>query len=101
MEFSDLVTIVDRVMHKELRQIDPLLSRCRPEPRRFGDLKRDLKNVSEKILTQRLRELESLGVIDRRILPTSPPSVEYELTNIGKSFQPLIDEMIRVGKSLA
>ncbi len=72
----------------------------RPEPRRFGDLKRDLKNVSAKTLTQRLRQLEDLGIVKRNVRPSSPPSVEYELTRLGKRFQPILDEMVRVGKGL-
>lgn len=72
----------------------------RLEPRRFGDLKRDLKKISAKTLTQRLKNLKELGVIERNILPTSPPSVEYKLTKLGKLFQPILDEMIEVGKGL-
>src|SRR5688500_3901062 len=54
----------------------------RPGPRRFGDLKRDLVRVSSKVLTARLRDLELRGVVQREVLPTSPPTVEYSLTNL-------------------
>ena len=45
----------------------------RSEPRRFGDLKRDLGSISAKVLTTRLRELEKRGVLTRTVMPTSPP----------------------------
>ena len=48
-----------------------------------------------------LRELEELGVVRREVIPTSPPSVEYELTPLGQRFQPVLDAMIVVGKDLA
>lgn len=69
-------------------------------PRRFGDLKRDLGTVSAKVLTTRLRELEREGVLLRKILPTSPPTVEYSLTETGKSIQPVLDSIVEVGKRL-
>src|SRR3954471_16001983 len=61
----------------------------RAEPRRFGDLKRDLDNISAKVLTTRLRELEERSVITRSVMPTSPPTVEYALTAFGQKFQPV------------
>lgn len=70
------------------------------EPRRFGDLKRDLGAVSAKVLTTRLRELEDLGVITRKVMPTSPPTVEYALTPIGAKFKPVLDAIIDVSKNL-
>jgi DNA-binding HxlR family transcriptional regulator len=73
----------------------------RAEPRRFGDLRRDLVGISAKTLTARLRELEELGVVQREVIPSSPPSVQYELTALGRRFQPVLDAMIVVGKELA
>ena len=72
----------------------------REEPRRFGDLKRDLGTVSAKVLTTRLRELESRGVISRKVIPTSPPTVEYALTPLGQKFQPVLDSIVVVGREL-
>src|SRR4051812_33187213 len=70
------------------------------EPRRFGDLKRDLARVSAKVLTTRLRELEELGVVSRTVMPTSPPTVEYALTPLGSKFKPVLDAIVDVSKQL-
>ncbi len=72
----------------------------RAEPRRFGDLKRDLGKISAKVLTTRLRELEERGIITRTVMPTSPPTVEYALTSFGMKFQPVLDAIVEVGSEL-
>jgi DNA-binding HxlR family transcriptional regulator len=69
-------------------------------PRRFTELKADLGGASAKVLTQRLRQLAELGVIERRELATSPPTVEYQLTAIGMELQPAIEAIVRVGEKL-
>ncbi len=53
---------------------------------RFSDLKRLANPISSKMLTQTLRELERFGMINRSVLSTTPPSVEYELTELGRTF---------------
>ena len=53
---------------------------------RFSDLKRCAAPISSKMLTQTLRELERFGMVSREVLPTMPPSVEYGLTDLGRSF---------------
>ncbi len=58
---------------------------------RFGELRRRLSGISEKMLAQHLRELESDGIIARKIYPEVPPRVEYSLTASGKTLKPLID----------
>ncbi|WP_018353632.1 winged helix-turn-helix transcriptional regulator [Longispora albida] len=52
-------------------------------PHRFGELRRLLDGVSQKVLTQTLRELEKHGLVTRTVFPTAPPSVEYALTPLG------------------
>lgn len=69
-------------------------------PRRFSELRHDIPAVSAKVLTQRLREMEGLGIVLRRVMPTSPPSVEYELTALGKEFGPVIRAIMEVGQRL-
>jgi DNA-binding HxlR family transcriptional regulator len=58
---------------------------------RFGELRRRLSGISEKILAQHLRELESDGIIARKIYPEIPPKVEYSLTASAKTLGPIIN----------
>jgi len=67
---------------------------------RFGDLKRSLVTVSPKVLTQRLRDLEELGIVSRTVLETYPPQVEYDLTPLGRKFIPVIDLVADLGRDL-
>ena len=69
-------------------------------PRRSGELSQDIPGISPKMLTARLRELEDKGVIDRTVTPTSPPSVEYSLSELGHELVPVIDSIVRVGTRL-
>ena len=70
------------------------------EPRRFGDLKRDLGNVSAKVLTTRLREMEKKGIITREVMLTSPPTVEYTLTAVGRKIGPALQSIVEVGEEI-
>lgn len=72
----------------------------RTEPRRFGDLKRDLGAVSAKVLTTRLRELEKRGLVTRAVMPTSPPTVEYALTELGHRLNPILKSIADVGEEI-
>ncbi|HWU14329.1 MAG TPA: helix-turn-helix domain-containing protein [Caulobacter sp.] len=54
-------------------------------PRRFGVLRRTVPDISQRMLTQTLRDLQRDGLIDRRVFPTKPPSVEYSLSPLGTS----------------
>lgn len=69
-------------------------------PRRFSELQSDISGISAKVLTQRLRELERRGVLARTVMPTSPPSVEYALTDFGRELVPAIDAIVAVGHRL-
>ncbi len=73
----------------------------RAETRRFGDLKRDLGTISAKVLTTRLRELEKRGVINRTVMPTSPPTVEYTLTPLGHKLGPILEAIADLGRELS
>lgn len=55
-------------------------------PYRFGELKREIGDISQRMLTQTLRDLQADGLIEREVFPTSPPSVEYRLSPMGRSF---------------
>ncbi|GJL98411.1 MAG: winged helix-turn-helix transcriptional regulator [Rhodomicrobiaceae bacterium] len=70
------------------------------QPRRFSELKDDIQGISPKVLTTRLRKLEADGIVLRTVMPTSPPTVEYALTELGKELKPAIEAIVRVGKKL-
>lgn len=62
-------------------------------PWRFNELKKSLDGVSQKVLTDSLRSMEADGLLTRTVYPEVPPRVEYALTDLGKSLQPIIDSM--------
>ncbi|MFT4077346.1 MAG: helix-turn-helix domain-containing protein [Asticcacaulis sp.] len=57
-------------------------------PHRFGELKRAVPDISQRMLTQTLRDLQRDGLVSRHVFPTQPPSVEYRLTRLGESMMP-------------
>lgn len=61
--------------------------------KRFGELKKSLNGVSQKVLTANLRSLEEKGIIEREVFPEVPPRVEYRLTDLGKTLDPIIKSM--------
>ena len=72
----------------------------RAGPRRFNELKLDIPPISAKILAARLRELQQRGVLTRHVRDTSPPSVEYQLTDLGAQLIPALDAIVSVGHAL-
>jgi DNA-binding HxlR family transcriptional regulator len=70
----------------------------RRDARRFGELKLLISNITQKVLTQQLRELETEGLIYRESFPEFPPRVEYALTPHGKTFTPITEMMCEWGK---
>lgn len=61
--------------------------------KRFGELKRTVGSVSQKVLTAQLREMEADGLVSRTVYPEVPPRVEYELTELGMSLKPILDAL--------
>ncbi len=61
--------------------------------RRFGELRKSLTGISQRVLTQNLRELEANGLLDRKVFAEVPPRVEYSLNKTGRSLQPVIDAL--------
>lgn len=70
------------------------------QPRRFGELRVDIPKISARVLSARLRELEANGVVTRRVVATTPPSTEYQLTDLGEELVPAIAAIVRVGHKL-
>src|SRR3546814_2779810 len=68
-------------------------------PRRFSELRNDIPKVSAKVLTARLRAPEAKGVVIREVTQSSPPSVEYALTDLGPQLAPAIKAIDEVGKT--
>jgi len=60
---------------------------------RFGELKRKIPNITQKMLTQQLRELERDGIVHREVYAVVPPKVEYSLTETGYSLTPIMKAM--------
>jgi len=61
--------------------------------KRFGELQRALPGITQKMLTQQLREMEDDGIIHRQVYAQIPPKVEYSLTPVGVSLQPILYAM--------
>lgn len=61
--------------------------------KRFGELKKSLGNVLQKVLTAQLRDMEESGLINRKVYAEVPPRVEYSLTVLGESLNPILDAM--------
>ena len=68
------------------------------EPRRFLGLRREVPDISQRMLTQTLRQLERDGLVSRTVVPTVPVSVTYALTELGRSFMVATQEMIAWAK---
>ena len=64
---------------------------------RFSDLRRSVPDVTQKMLTDRLRELEADGIVRRKVYPQVPPKVEYFLTAYGKTLAPILEAMAAWG----
>ena len=63
-------------------------------PHRFGELKREISDISQRMLTQTLRDLQADGLVERTVFPTTPPSVEYRLSPMGRSFLVPLSAMV-------
>ncbi|GAB2855050.1 winged helix-turn-helix transcriptional regulator [Hymenobacter ruber] len=75
-----------------------ILSYLLDEPRRYGELRRLMPEITEKMLIQELRELETDGIVARTVHQTVPPRVDYSLTGQGQRVQPLFGEWVGWGK---
>ena len=70
-----------------------------PGTKRFGELKKSIGSVSQKVLTAQLRAMEESGLVNRKVYAEVPPRVEYSLTELGKSLKPILDSMWAWGEA--
>jgi DNA-binding HxlR family transcriptional regulator len=69
------------------------------DSKRFSELKRAIPGITQRTLSQQLRELQTAGIIERTVHPDTPPRVVYAITPQGESLRPLLEAMCRWGKS--
>ena len=69
-----------------------------PGKKRFGQLKKSVGNISQKVLTAQLRAMEESGLVHRKVYAEVPPRVEYSLTALGQSLKPILDAMWNWGE---
>ena len=69
-----------------------------PGTKRFGELKKSIGSVSQKVLTAQLRDMEESGLVSRKVYAEVPPRVEYSLTELGQSLKPILDSMWNWGE---
>ena len=70
-----------------------------PGTKRFGELKKSIGAVSQKVLTAQLRAMEESGLVHREVYAEVPPRVEYSLTELGKSLKPILDSLRAWGEA--
>ena len=78
----------------------PILWRLKDKIYRYGQLKKSIKHISDKMLTTQLRELENDGFIHREVYPVVPPKVEYSITEKGKTAIPIVNTIREFGIEL-
>lgn len=69
-----------------------------PGTKRFGELKKSIGSVSQKVLTSQLRNMEENGLLVRKVYAEVPPRVEYSLTELGRSLKPILDALQNWGE---
>lgn len=69
-----------------------------PGTKRFGELKKSIGSVSQKVLTAQLRDMEENGLVSRKVYAEVPPRVEYTLTELGYSLKPVLDALWNWGE---
>ena len=68
-----------------------------PGTKRFGELKKSIGHVSQKVLTSQLRQMEQSGLVSRKVYAEVPPRVEYSLSELGETMRPILDAMEQWG----
>lgn len=74
-----------------------IIRNLKAHPWRFNELQKSLEGISQKILTDSLRSMERDGLVTRTVFPEVPPRVEYALSDLGRTMDPILDAMERFG----
>lgn len=72
----------------------------RKDKKRFSELKKQIPDITEKMLSLQLKQLEVDGIVERKVFAEVPPKVEYTLTDFGKTLVPMLEEMAKWGRNL-
>src|SRR5581483_10723240 len=96
LECSSVKTTLD-VMGGKWKPL--ILFLLRSQTLRFNELQRSIAGITQKMLIQQLRELETDGLVQRKVYPVVPPKVEYSITKYGQSLQPILMSMENWGKN--
>jgi DNA-binding HxlR family transcriptional regulator len=75
-----------------------IIYHLRGGPKRFNELRRKMPGITQRMLTQHLRELQADGILDRRVFEVVPPHVEYSISGAGKTLLPILDAMAAWGQ---
>lgn len=78
-----------------------IINELKSGTKRFGELERSLKGISPRTLSLRLAHMEKEGVVERKVYPEVPPRVEYRLSTLGKSLEPVLKKMEEWGRGIA
>jgi DNA-binding HxlR family transcriptional regulator len=94
-EFKESVELTLKVIGGKWKPV--ILCHLMESKKRFGELKKEMPEITPKMLTQQLREMEQDGIIDRKVYSQVPPKVEYSLTEYGRSTTELLHAMSQWG----
>jgi len=78
----------------------PILWRLQKNVLRYGELKKDIPHITDKMLSSQLKELEEKGLIERKVYAVVPPKVEYSITDKGRKALPVIETIMKYGYDL-
>lgn len=95
-EFKQAVETTLKVIGGKWKPV--ILCHLQEGTKRFGELRREMPEITSKMLTQQLRELERDGIVHRHVYAQIPPKVEYSLTEYGQTVQEVLDVMSRWGR---
>jgi DNA-binding HxlR family transcriptional regulator len=95
IEFKKSVAVTLKVIGGKWKPM--ILCHLKEGTKRFGELKREMPEITQKMLTQQLRELEQDGIVHREVYTQVPPKVEYSLTEYGQTIREVLDVMFKWG----